>query len=72
MAKQFKCYVINDVKFRTKDSEATRKTQKSGVCVVIEGNDAYGPQPQGQLALPLEGVELEEIALAEVDVARLK
>ena len=26
-AKQFKRYVINDLKFRIKDSEATRKTQ---------------------------------------------
>ena len=35
--KQFKCYVINGLKFCTKDSEASRKTQNDGVCVVIEG-----------------------------------
>ena len=35
-AKQFKCYVINGVKFRTEDFEATRKTQNSGVCVVMK------------------------------------
>ena len=29
------------MKFRTKDSEATRKTQNSGVCVVPEGGVAY-------------------------------
>ena len=40
-AKQFKRYAINDLKFRTKDSEATRKTQNSGVCVVPEGGVAY-------------------------------
>ena len=36
-AKQFKRYSINDLKFRTKDSEATRKTQNNRVCVVTEG-----------------------------------
>ena len=36
-AKQFKRYVINGLKFRTKDSEASRKTQNGGVYVVIEG-----------------------------------
>ena len=40
-AKQFKRYVINDVKFRTKDSKATRKTQNSGVCVITEGGASY-------------------------------
>ena len=40
-AKQFKRHIINDVKFHTKDSEATRKTQNSGVCVVIEGGATY-------------------------------
>ena len=41
VAKKFKCYVINGLKFRTKDSEATRKTQNSGVYVVIEGGATY-------------------------------
>ena len=40
-AKQFKRYVINGVKFCTKDSKATRKTQNSGVCAVIEGGATY-------------------------------
>ena len=40
-AKQFKHYVINGLKFYTKDSEATRKTQNSGVCVVTEGGATY-------------------------------
>ena len=40
-AKRFKRYVINGLKFRTKDSEATRKTQNSGVCVVTEGGASY-------------------------------
>ena len=35
--KRFNRYVINGLKFRTKDFEATRKTQNSGVCVVTEG-----------------------------------
>jgi len=39
--KQFKCYVINGVKFRTKDSEAIRKTQNNGVCVVTESGVTY-------------------------------
>ena len=39
--KKFKRYVINGLKFRTKDSEATRKTQNSGVYVVIEGGATY-------------------------------
>ena len=39
--KQFKHYVINGVKFCTKDFEATRKTQNSGVCVVTEGGATY-------------------------------
>ena len=40
-AKQFKCYVINGLKFRTKNSKATRKTQNSGVCVVTKGGATY-------------------------------
>ena len=40
-AKQFKRYVINGLKFRTKDSEATRKTQNSGVYVVTKGCAIY-------------------------------
>ena len=41
--KQFKHNVINGVKFRTKNSEATRKIQNSGVCVVTEsGATNYG------------------------------
>ena len=40
-AKQFKHYVINGLKFHTKESEATRKTQNSGVCVVTEGGATY-------------------------------
>ena len=40
-AKQFKRYVINGVKFCTKDFEATRKTQNSGVYVVTEGDAIY-------------------------------
>ena len=40
-AKQFKRYVINGLKFRTKDSKATRKTQNSKVCVVTKGGATY-------------------------------
>ena len=40
-AKRFKRYVINGLKFRTLDSETTRKTQNSGVCVVTEGGATY-------------------------------
>ena len=40
-AKQFKRYVINGVKFRTKDSKATKKTQNSGVCVITKGGATY-------------------------------
>ena len=40
-AKQFKRYIINGLKFRTKNSEATRKTQNSGVCVVTESGATY-------------------------------
>ena len=40
-AKRFKRYVINGLKFRTKDSEVTKKTQNSGVCVVTEGGAIY-------------------------------
>ena len=29
------------MKFRTKDSEANRKTQNNGVCVVTEGGVTY-------------------------------
>ena len=39
--KQFKHYVINGLKFRTKDSEVTRKTQNNGVYVVTEGGVTY-------------------------------
>ena len=39
--KQFKCYVINGLKCCTKDSEASRKTQNDGVCVVTEGGATY-------------------------------
>ena len=40
-AKQFKHYVINGLKFQTKDSKTTRKTQNSGVCVITEGGVTY-------------------------------
>ena len=41
--KQFKHNVINGVKFRTKNFEATRKIQNSGVCVVTKsGATNYG------------------------------
>ena len=40
-AKQFNNYAINGVKFCTKDFEATRRTQNSGVCVVTEGGATY-------------------------------
>ncbi|KAL0015233.1 hypothetical protein SO802_002302 [Lithocarpus litseifolius] len=40
-AKRFKRYVINDLKFRIKDFETTRKTQNSGVCVVTKGGATY-------------------------------
>ena len=40
-AKQFKRYVINGLKFHTKDSKATRKTQNSKVCVVTKGGATY-------------------------------
>ena len=39
--KQFKRYVINGLKFHTKDSEASRKTQNSGVCIITEGGATY-------------------------------
>ena len=39
--KQFKHYFINDVKFRTKNSEATRKTQNNRVFVVTECGATY-------------------------------
>ena len=39
--KQFKCYILNGLKFRTKDYEANRKTQNSGVSVAIEGGVTY-------------------------------
>ena len=38
---KFKRYVINGLKFRTKDSEATRKSQNSGVYVIIKGGATY-------------------------------
>ena len=34
-------WTFSGLKFRTKDSEATRKTQNSGVYVVIEGGATY-------------------------------
>ena len=40
-AKQFKRYVINGVKFCTKDFEAIRKTQNNEVCVVTKGGAIY-------------------------------
>ena len=40
-AKLFKRYVINGVKFHTKDSEATRKTQNNRVFVVTKGGATY-------------------------------
>ena len=40
-SKRFKRYVINGLKFHTKDSEATRKTQNSEVCLVTEGGASY-------------------------------
>ena len=40
-AKQFKHYVINGLKFHTKDFETTRKTQNSGICVVTKGSATY-------------------------------
>ena len=40
-AKQFKHYVINGLKFHTKDSETTRKTRNSGICIVTEGSATY-------------------------------
>ena len=39
--KQFKRYVINGVKFHTKNPKVTRKTQNGRVCVVIEGGATY-------------------------------
>ena len=39
--KKFKRYVINGVKFHTKNSEVTRKTQNGRVCVVTEGGATY-------------------------------
>lgn len=40
-ARRFKRYVINGFKFRTKNSEETKKTQNSGVCVAAEGGTMY-------------------------------
>ena len=40
-AKLFNRYVINGLKFRSKDSEASRKTQNSGVYVVTKGGATY-------------------------------
>ena len=39
--KQFKRYILNGLKFRTKDYEANRKTQNNGVSVAIEGGVTY-------------------------------
>ena len=39
--KQFKRYVINGVKFHTKNSEVTRKTQNSRVCIATENGVTY-------------------------------
>ena len=39
--KQFNRYVINGLKFHTKDSKAIKKTQNSGVCVVTECGATY-------------------------------
>ena len=40
-SKQFKHYIINGVKFHTKDSEVTRKTQNSRVCIATENGVTY-------------------------------
>ena len=40
-AKHFKHYVINGLKFHTKNSKASRKTQNSGVCVVTKRGAIY-------------------------------
>ena len=40
-AKHFKHYVINCLKFRTKNSKASRKTQNNGVCVVTKRGATY-------------------------------
>ena len=40
-AKRMKHYVINGLKFRTKDSEMNKKTQNNGVSVVTKGGVAY-------------------------------
>ena len=39
--KQFKRYILNGLKFRTKDYEANRKTQNNGVSVATEGGITY-------------------------------
>ncbi|XP_050281315.1 uncharacterized protein LOC126722213 [Quercus robur] len=39
--KRFKHYVINDLKFRSVNDEANRKTQNSGVSVATEGGNTY-------------------------------
>ena len=39
--KQFKHYVINDLKFRSVNDEANRKTQNSGVSVATDGGITY-------------------------------
>ena len=39
--KRFKRYVLNELKFRIKDSEANRKTQNSEVSVATEGGITY-------------------------------
>ncbi|KAH7864757.1 hypothetical protein Vadar_033456 [Vaccinium darrowii] len=40
-AKRFKRFVVNGFKFRVKNSEETKKTQNSGVCVPVEGGNMY-------------------------------
>lgn len=40
-ARRFKRHVVNGFKFRVKSSEETKKTQNSGVCVVVEGGSLY-------------------------------
>jgi len=39
--KRFKSYVLNRLKFRTKDSEANWKTQNNGISVATEGGVTY-------------------------------
>ena len=39
--KRFKHYVINDLKFRSVNDEANKKTQNSGVSVATDGGITY-------------------------------